>query len=286
MTAYDSIFYDTSGTETPPGSQYFTFGPGVNAANMDIVDWLDPARVFNDSRSGSLRLRPLHRRDLSGWLVARLQIEGETIYIEFRMNEGWDVRIPDPCILLHRQSVHPGDGRPCSELLVANPGAKPNPRPELREGEFFEIGNVNDVSRVYARITVTRIDVDNREALIDVDIRQAFIEPPLAGTPFGGVTRGGDGWVWTPGRGFVRVPPRSPLLRVLELMADYEALQTISRSERGDIIEQLSLERLSKARDHLAGIINARQQPHVPAPLTVLRSTESCEDREHRDSIA
>lgn len=275
MTAYDSIFYDTSGTQTPSGSPYFTFGPGVNAANMDIVDWLDPARVFTDNRSGSFRLRPLHQRALTGWLVARLQIGSETIYVEFRMNEGWDVRIPAPCILLHRRSAHPGDGRPCSELFVANPGAKPNPRPELREGESFEIGNVNDVSRAYARITVTRIDVDNREALLDVDIRPAFVEPQLAGTPFGGVTVDGGGLFWTPGRGFVKVPPRSPLLPVLELIADFETLQTISRSERGDLIEQLTLERLSKARDHLAGIIDARQQPHVPAPLTARRSTDS-----------
>jgi M6 family metalloprotease-like protein len=127
MSAYDGIFYDTSGTLTPPGSPYFTFGPRVNAVNMDIVGWLDQSRVVT-AGSGTFHLRPLHRRDLSGWLAARVPIGGETIYVEFRMKEGWDVQIPTPCILLHRHSVHPADGRPCSELLLANPGASPDPR--------------------------------------------------------------------------------------------------------------------------------------------------------------
>lgn len=274
MTAYDSIFNDTSGTETPPRSPYFTFGPGVNAVNMDIAGWLDPTRVFTGSGSVSFRLRPLHRRDLPGWLVARLQIGLEVIYVEFRMNDRWDVQIPEPCILLHRRSTHPGDGRPCSELLVANTDAKPNPRAELREGESFETGNAADPFGFLARITATQIDAGNQEALVNVYVRERRrIEPQ--GTFFGGVTVDGGGLMWTPGRGFVKVPPRSPLLLVLEMLADVETLQGISSSERGDFIEQLSLERLSKARDHLAGIIDARQQPHVPAPLTVRRSTES-----------
>jgi M6 family metalloprotease-like protein len=274
MTAYDSVFFDNSGTLTPPGSPYFTFGPGLNAVNMDIVGWLDPTRVFTASGTASFRLRPLHRRDLPGWLAARIQIGYEVVYVEFRMNDGWDARIPDPCILLHRHSTHPVEGKPCSELLVANAGAKPSPRAELLDGESFETGNAADPFGFFARITATRIDADNREALINVYVRhRRQIEP--AGTLFGGVTVDGGGLVWTPGRGFVKVPPRSPLLHVLELLANIETLQTISRSERGDLVEQLTLESLLKARDHLTGIIDARQQPHVPAPLTVRRSTES-----------
>ena len=263
MSAYTGVFYDTSGTMTPPGSPYFTFGPGLNAVNMEIAGWLDQTRVFTGSGSSSFRLRPLHRRDLPGWLTARLQIGLETIYVEFRMNEGWDVQIPNPCLLLHQHSVHPGDGRPCSELLLANPGASPNPRAELREGESFETGDAADPFGFYARITATRIDTGNREALVNVYIRQRRqIEP--AGTPFGGVTSDGGGWVWTPGRGFVKVPPRSPLLPVLELVADSEVLQTLSRSGRSDLIEQLTLDRLSSVRDHLSALIDARKQPHVP----------------------
>jgi M6 family metalloprotease-like protein len=275
MSAYDGVFNDSSGTLTPPGSPYFTFGPGLNAVNMDLVGWLDPTRVFTGSGSVAFRLRPLHRRDLPGWLAARIQIGLETIYVEFRMNEGWDIQLPDPCILLHRRSTHPGDGRPCSELLIANSDATPSPRAELLEGESFETGEQADPFGFYARVTATRIDAANREALINVYVRERrMIEP--SGTVFGGATVDGGGLVWTPGRGFVKVPPRSPLLPVLQLLAEFETLQTISQSERGDLVEQLTLENLVKARNHLTGIIDARQQPHVPAPLTVRRSTE-CE---------
>ena len=56
--------------------------------------WTDPgsARI-----STSVQLRPLHRRDLPGYLAARF---GE-YFIEFRMNTGWDARVP-ACILVHR----------------------------------------------------------------------------------------------------------------------------------------------------------------------------------------
>lgn len=76
------------------------------------------------------------------------------------------------------------------------------------------------------------------------------------------------GFIWTPGRGFVKVPPRSPLLTVLELLSEYEALQTLKANERGALLEQLKLESLSKIRDHLSSVIETRQQFHVPAPLS------------------
>jgi M6 family metalloprotease-like protein len=269
MTAYDSVYRDTSGTQDPPLSSYFTFGPGLNAANMDIAGWLDHTRVFTGRGSVSFQLRPLHQRHLQGWLAARLQIGFESIYLEFRTKDGWDVQIPDPCILLHRRSVHPEDGSPISELLLTNADAKPEPREELLEGESFEIGDAADPFGFFARITATRIDANSREALVNVHIRDhRRIEPQ--GTVFGGVTSDGGGLVWTPGRGFVKVPPRSPLLEVLEVLSDVETLQGVSSSER-NLIEQLTLERLSKAQKQLAGIIDARQQPHVPTPPSVRR---------------
>jgi hypothetical protein len=272
MTAYSTPYYDTSGTEIPPGSPYFTFGPGLNAVNMDINSWIDPTRLFTSSSSVPFRLRPLHRRDLPGWLVARLHIASEVIYVEFRMNDRWDTQIPAPCILLHRQTVHPSNGRACSELLLANLNAKPYPREELYEGDAFEMGDGNDPFGFYARITVMQIDAEKQEALISVHIRQRRqIEPQ--GTFFGGVTVDGGGIMWTPGRGFVKVPPHSPLLAVLEMLANAETLQGMRSAEHGDFIEQLSLESLSNARDHLTQMIVSRQQPGVPAPLEMRNAT-------------
>src|SRR6185295_14199907 len=112
----------------------------------------------------------------------------------------------------------PGDGRPCSELLVANSQTTP-PRAELRAGEWFETGHAADPFGFYARLTVTSINRDTGEAQVNVYLRQKrHIEP--AGTLYGAVTSDGGGLVWTPGRGFKKVPPHSPLLVVLEALGD------------------------------------------------------------------
>jgi hypothetical protein len=63
--------------------------------------WLDMTRVWTDPGSAristSVQLRPLHRRDLPGYLAARF---GE-YFIEFRMNTGWDALVP-ASVLVHR----------------------------------------------------------------------------------------------------------------------------------------------------------------------------------------
>lgn len=285
MSAY-TAWVDTTGTLTPPGSPYFTFGPGMNAVNMEIMGWLDTKRVFTPTQSTPvIELRPLHQRSLPGWLALKLTLD-ETIYVEFRMNDGWDVQIPEPCVLLHRSILHPDSGRPCSELVLTKPapsaaavtfgGVSSGPH-ALLEGEAFETGNANDPFDTFVRLTVTRIDTQNRRALLHFFIREPKrIRPPQAIT-FGGVRAGGGGLVWTPGRGFVKVPPRSPLLRVFEDLGEFLTLQTLETSERPELIEQLSLARLARARDGLTRVIEARTEPQVPGPPLSPQSTESDE---------
>lgn len=79
----------------PRGDPVRPIGPGLNAANMDSRRWLDPARVATGG--GLVTLRPLHRRDLPGYLAARL---GD-YYVEFRMDEDWDAGFGAPCVLVH-----------------------------------------------------------------------------------------------------------------------------------------------------------------------------------------
>jgi hypothetical protein len=235
---------------------------------MDLAGWLNPARVF-DGAAGVVSLRPLHRRDLAGWLAARFQVGYTTYYAEFRVKDRWDKRIPAPCILLHRRTVHPTSGVPCSELIMAKPGPRELERPDLREGEFYEIGDVANVFAFYARITVLKIDQAAMEAQLEVRVRdRRRIEPQ--GTLFGGIASDGGGLVWTPGRGFVKVPPRSPLLSILENLAEYELLQTVHTDSRGHRLEQLRLERLTSVRDQLTSMITARQEYQVPAPPSTL----------------
>jgi hypothetical protein len=272
MSVY-SVYYNSAGviaTQTP----YYTFGPGLNAVNMDIVGWLDPARVFIGSGSSTFRLRPLHRRDLPGWLAAKLTIGPETIYLEFRVADGWDSSIPRACVLAHRRSTHPGDGHPCSELLLTlKDDPVVAPRPDLRQGDSLERGDATDPFGFYARVQVSQIDIANQEATISVYVRhRRQIEP--AATLYGAVTSDGGGLVWTPGRGFVKVPPRSPLLRLVELVADYESLQLMSSADDQYGADRLSVEQLVKMRDHVTGIMSRRSEPKVPGPLPMRDSAE------------
>ncbi|CUS02657.2 conserved protein of unknown function [Candidatus Promineifilum breve] len=280
MSAYNVRHFDQSGGPVPPGSTYFTYGPGLNAVNMELAGWLDQSRVFNIS-SGSktyhtqLHLRPLHRRDLPGWLAAKLMIGSRPIYLEFRMDAGWDMAFAAPCILLHQESIHPQDGQPCSEVLVAQPNALRGARADLRAGETFEIGNVLDIFGHYATITVREINRETQEAWVDIYVRAPQVYEGPSGIPFGGVIEGGGGLVFVPGRGFVPVPPHSPLIRVMAHLADVVTLQTVNRGERGPVIDQLSLSSLISARDTLSDMIASRQAPKVPSVYQLSEETGS-----------
>jgi len=73
----------------------FLMGPGLNAASMAALGWLDQTRVWANSNSdvhAVIRLRPLHRRDLPGFLAARFG----PYYIEFRDQSRWDTGLGSP----------------------------------------------------------------------------------------------------------------------------------------------------------------------------------------------
>ena len=93
-----------------PDPDYHLRGPGVNAWNMRCRGWLDESRVWhcpNGTFTQTLQLRPLHRKDLSGFLAAELPPMNDTggfprYLVEYRKKENWDNGIPRSCILVHR----------------------------------------------------------------------------------------------------------------------------------------------------------------------------------------
>jgi M6 family metalloprotease-like protein len=171
MSAYDGVYFVKGSGGNSATAPYLSFGPGLNAVNMELAGWLDQSRVFTGA-GGVLRLRPLHRRDLPGWLAARIQVGYSTLYLEFRLKDRWDQKIPAPCVLIHQHSTHPTDGNPCSELIVANPDAKGGPRPDLRQGDAYQVGDAHDPFDFYARISVVKIDSVSQEAELEVRVRQ------------------------------------------------------------------------------------------------------------------
>lgn len=93
-----------------PDQDYCAKGPGLNAWNMRSRGWLDENRVWH-CPSGLffeiLQLRPLHRRDLDGYLAAELpplnHTEGFPMHlVEYRKKERWDSGFPASCVLVHR----------------------------------------------------------------------------------------------------------------------------------------------------------------------------------------
>jgi hypothetical protein len=135
-----------------------SIGPGLNAANMDSRGWLDNSRVWTTKYGvdTEVELRPLHRRDLSGFLALRI----ENFLIEFRMNEGWDAAIGGPVVLVHY--FEDGHSYIMSPVLDSKGDVF-----EIIEGEAGEIKK----SDYRFRIEIQDILMDQRKARIIINYR-------------------------------------------------------------------------------------------------------------------
>ncbi len=242
---------------------YHTFGPGLNAVSMDIMGWLDETRVWSPPGSGYasvVTLRPLHRRDLPGALAIKV----ETIYAEFRAKSRWDAAIPNPAVFLHHHGVHPGKRAPVQLSHLDHQGAgwpDVGVRGRRFMGEGLRVERLRRIHQAHRAQDRPGRRGGRRRGALSRGAATALAGP---GISFGGVTVGAGGLVWVPGRGFVKVPPRSPLLRVLSKIADFQALQDLHRG--GPATEQLSIQILTETRENLDAIITARTDFEVPAP--------------------
>ena len=140
-------------------SEYTLIGPGVNASNMRSRGWLDETRVWKADCNfdQTITLRPLVRRDLSGFLAAQF---GDYL-VEFRVKNGWDGGIPRPAVLIHRFDA--GN----SYLMRGNSGSS-----DLVAGDSFGSDepdgppNVNYLFTSFERIDVISIDAAKNEATL------------------------------------------------------------------------------------------------------------------------
>ena len=151
--------------------------PAFNAWNMRARGWLDETRVWKTNTlsgfSATMQLRPLHQRDLPGWLAVEVPgIGAHSPYlVEFRVPELWDAAIPRPVVLVHRFSGAEEDGQTYSPaLLHQNLGIHSylmkgtHGQTSLSEGDVFAIGGDDS-----ARVTVLNIDAVGKVATIQVD---------------------------------------------------------------------------------------------------------------------
>ncbi len=244
-----------------PHPRFGSIGPGLNAANMASRGWLDESRVWktNDrSFETLLKIRPLHRRDLPGYLAARL---GEYL-IEYRSKENWDAAIPRSAVLVHRFE----DNR--SYLLSANNGDQ-----DLVTGDIFgtsdKDNSILSILTGMTKIVVVEINENEQFALIRLVKRPAFEEPSLGGILFGGVTRGGSGHLFVPGRGFVPIPPHSPFVQILTQIATYESSEAITSTHLRNAVR---LESLAAIATLVENEMKELQGFESPPPLQTLET--------------
>ena len=165
----------------------FRLGPGLNAANMASRGWLDESRVWstsNETFDTVVTLRPLHRRDLPGFLAARL---GKFL-VEFRIKEGWDAGLDRAAVLIHRFDDNQ------SYLMSANNGDQ-----DLVAGSIFGTTDTrNSHTSIFTGTTGVEVLEIIRRTVCQFRLvhRPAFEEPSLGGILFGGADEGRPRDLW------------------------------------------------------------------------------------------
>jgi hypothetical protein len=233
---------------------YTLIGPGMNAANMRGRGWLDETRVWSDADvtfDQTVVLRPLHRRDLSGWLAADLP---GGYLVEFRMNEGWDAAIPRPAVLVHRF----GDNH--SYLMNGAAG-----HPDLVEGDKFEKTAFGVVRTTNLRLTVKAIDPAARTATIHVVHSVAFHTiPQMVGIVTEGVKVDAGGWMFINGT-IIRIPPRGPVTRIIEQLILFQSSDLARGSPvTRDIVRREALDAIAT---EVGALRDETEQFHTPPAL-------------------
>ncbi len=235
---FDMMSWQTTSNPTHP--LYGRAGPLLNAVNMRRMGWLDPARVATfGAGHHEVMIRPLSREDLSGPLAA----EVDQYLFEYRPNVGWDEAFPAPGgVLAHSLN---GDR---SVLHFGTWG-----QALLGVGGSFSRGLA--WNRFERRIQMTVLSLKADEARLGIDVIPAEPVPQAGpGILFGGVDVGGGGWVIVGGR-VIKVPPREPVLALLEQLNLLAAAEQVTDHELRRRLQMHALEQIEAAvraeREHL-----------------------------------
>jgi hypothetical protein len=210
--------------DSDAGSPFSPLGPLLATPNLDRMGWLDPARVWTPAYGGGssveqVDLVSLGHPDVPGYLAAKV----ENLYVEFRTADGWDRGLPRAALLIHTL-------RDPNAVVIASdaanyindwqPGQSYGPSAfelAIHGGTVVHIDSFNLPANT-ARITITH------------QARPVIVEGPVS--VFGGVAQDGGGLIVLPSGKFVRVPPHSPVLEVLDMLAvaaDTQALSPVAQ---------------------------------------------------------
>ncbi len=114
------------------------------------------------------------------------------------------------------------------------------------------------------RIEVVEINVNEQFAKIRLVQRPAFEEPSLGGILFGGADKGGHGFIFVPGRGFVPIPPHSPFVQILQQVATYESSEAIASLHLRNTVRRETLSAIASLVENQMQTMQAFRQPAPP----------------------
>jgi hypothetical protein len=207
---------------TTPDPEFTYIGPGLNASNMRSQGWLDESRVWKGSGNSvdeTVTLRPLERRDLSGFLAAETPCDG--YLVEFRVPEGWDGAIPRPAVLVHRfENGH-------SYLMPGNSGNS-----DLIAGDSFgdpEPGPIVNVFSKFERVDVLSIDAKTRQATVRIRCHTPFRPSGLAIDPMALILSETAYLIWVELH-YPHVPKVAEIQAALRVMTPQERKAALSKA--------------------------------------------------------
>lgn len=246
MSTWDSCYFSSS-------SSYELIGPGLNAANMRYMGWLNESRVWKASGPAfeqQIELRPLHRLDLPGFLAAELPGTPGGFLVEFRVAEDWDEAFPRSAVFVHRlEGGH-------SYRMIGTAGNS-----DLVAGESFRSGS-GLPWLPETTLTVEEIDESRHYAKISVGHRPGIMFPfeLLGGRIYGGVAVDGPGGIIIGGVPHP-IDPWGPFQAILSQMVSYRATEEIA-----DPIVRIQARRsiLQSISDHLGGALAELTELETP----------------------
>ena len=124
-------------------------------------------------------------------------------------------------------------------------------------------------------VEVVEINPNERLAKIRLVHRPAFEEPGLGGILFGGVTKGGQGHIFVPGKGFIPIPPHSPFVQILQQVAAYESSEAITSVHIRNTVRRETLSAIASLVENQMQQLQTFRQPAAFEQTEVSEETQS-----------
>ena len=265
MDIWDIMSTNVGGTFSTADANYTFVGPGMNAWNMRSRGWLDESRVWKPLSvhfgTQDVVLRPLHHRDLAGYLAAELG----PYLVEYRVAEKWDAGLQGGSGILVHRFVDLEDrsyvmGSPAIEELTSLGGAHPQ-----KVGETFQIGDESNIFNALYRCQVLAINDAADTATIRLSYRPAAEQPGPNQRPFQVGPVGSDGGgIYIQGGTVHHIPPSGPIIQIMQQITDHTDAARINDTGIRSLAQATALTGIVR---HAAQALRGLDPIRTPSPV-------------------